>query len=73
VRKRKGYIEVTVDFCHLAGKLHVGVIRELVEDGIIRHNRCLKFGKAWGIKVCIIKDLVEYLKRIKGPILNRKY
>ncbi|GIC86293.1 3,4-dihydroxy-2-butanone-4-phosphate synthase [Aspergillus udagawae] len=87
VRERKGHTEATVDFCRLAGKSPVGVIGELVEDGeltegipevrgnngMMRRDGCLKFGKAWGINVCTIEDLVEYLERTEGPISNRKY
>ncbi|KAJ5379818.1 3-4-dihydroxy-2-butanone 4-phosphate synthase [Penicillium cataractarum] len=80
VRERKGHTEATVDFCRLAGKAPVGVIAELVEggetvegvaeirgnNGMMRRDGCLKFGKKWGIKVCTIEDLVEYLERMEG-------
>ncbi|RHZ65837.1 3,4-dihydroxy-2-butanone-4-phosphate synthase RIB3 [Aspergillus thermomutatus] len=87
VRERKGHTEAAVDFCRLAGKSPVGVIAELVEDGelvegipeirgnngMMRRDGCLKFGKKWGIKVCTIEDLVEYLERTEGPIPNGKH
>ncbi|KAJ5544611.1 hypothetical protein N7461_006915 [Penicillium sp. DV-2018c] len=80
VRERTGHTEAAVDFCKLAGKAPVGVIAELVEDGVVvegrpeiggnngmmRRDGCLRFGKKWGIKVCTIEDLVEYLDREEG-------
>ncbi|GAQ02863.1 3,4-dihydroxy-2-butanone 4-phosphate synthase [Aspergillus lentulus] len=87
VRERKGHTEAAVEFCRLAGKPPVGVIAELVEDGelvegipeirgnngMMRRDGCLKFGKRWGIKVCTIEDLVEYLERTEGPVPNGKH
>ncbi|GIK05902.1 3,4-dihydroxy 2-butanone 4-phosphate synthase [Aspergillus viridinutans] len=87
VRERKGHTEATVEFCRLAGKTPAGVIAELVEDGelvegipeirgnngMMRRDGCLKFGKRWGIKVCTIEDLVEYLERTEGPVSNGKH
>jgi 3,4-dihydroxy 2-butanone 4-phosphate synthase len=79
VRQRPGHTEAAVDFCKLAGKPPVGVIAELVEDGeaiggkpeiknneMMRRDGCLTFGKKWGIKVCTIEDLVDYLNKTKG-------
>lgn len=77
VRQRKGHTEAAVEFCRLAGKAPAGVIAELVEDGeivegipeisgnngMMRRDGCLKFGRKWGIKVCTIEDLVEYVER----------
>lgn len=80
MRERKGHTEAAVEFCRLAGKAPVGVIAELVEggdvvegvpeivgnNGMMRRDGCLRFGKKWGIKVCTIEDLVEYLERTEG-------
>ncbi|KAJ6149046.1 3-4-dihydroxy-2-butanone 4-phosphate synthase RibB [Penicillium samsonianum] len=80
VRERTGHTEAAVDFCKLAGKAPAGVIAELVEDGeivegvaeiggnngMMRRDGCLQFGKKWGIKVCTIEDLVLYLDRVEG-------
>jgi len=76
VRERPGHTEAAVDFCRLAGKAEVGVICEMVEDGeevpgraerrepgMMRRDACLKFGKRWGLKVCTIEDLVDYVKK----------
>lgn len=90
VRERKGHTEATIDFCRLAGKAPAGVVAELVEDGevvegvpeiggnngMMRRDGCLKFGKRWGIKVCTIEDLIEYLKKTEGsplPVVNGKH
>lgn len=80
VRERKGHTEAAVDFCRLAGKVPAGVIAELVEEGevvpgvaeiggengMMRRDGCLRFGKKWGIKVCTIEDLVVYLEKEEG-------
>jgi 3,4-dihydroxy 2-butanone 4-phosphate synthase len=80
VRQRPGHTEAAVDFCRLAGKSEVGVICELVEDGVessvglaerigggmMRRDACLEFGRRWGLKVCTIEDLVRYLIEREG-------
>jgi 3,4-dihydroxy 2-butanone 4-phosphate synthase len=77
VRERRGHTEAAVEFCRLAGKSPSGVIAELVEEGdtvegvadiggnngMMRRDGCLRFGKKWGIKVCTIDNLVSYLER----------
>ncbi|KAJ5374641.1 hypothetical protein N7517_006647 [Penicillium concentricum] len=87
VRERTGHTEAAVDFCKLAGKAPAGVIAELVEDGevvegvaeiggnngMMRRDGCLRFGKKWGIKVCTIEDLVLYLDRVEGGAANGKH
>jgi 3,4-dihydroxy 2-butanone 4-phosphate synthase len=80
VRERSGHTEAAVDFCKLAGKAPAGVIAELVEwgdvvegvaeirgeNGMMRRDGCLEFGRKWGIKVCTIEDLVKYLEKTEG-------
>jgi len=81
VRQRRGHTEAAVEFCRLAGKPLVGVISELVEDGeeipgqairsepgMMRRDGCLAFGKKWGLKVCTIEALVEYLEKTEGTL-----
>lgn len=83
VRERKGHTEAAVDFCRLAGKHEAGVICELVEEGeeiegtperpnngMMRRDGCLQFGKRWGLKVCTIESLVAYLERVEGKLPN---
>ncbi|KAJ5620227.1 hypothetical protein N7510_004211 [Penicillium lagena] len=86
VRQRRGHTEAAVDLCRLAGKAPVGVIAELVEDGeivegipevggnngMMRRDGCLRFGKRWGIKTCTIDKLVKYLDATEGRI-NRRH
>jgi len=82
VRERTGHTEAAVEFCRLAGKPLVGVICELVEDGeevagqaimkepeMMRRDGCLAFGKKWGLKVCTIEDLVEYVEGKEGNLV----
>ncbi|KAL8734470.1 MAG: hypothetical protein Q9181_003173 [Wetmoreana brouardii] len=76
IRERRGHTEAAIEFCNLAGKAPVGVICELVDDGeevlgraerigggMMRRDGCLKFGRKWGLKVCTIEDLVDYVER----------
>ncbi|KAA8911015.1 3,4-dihydroxy-2-butanone 4-phosphate synthase [Sphaerosporella brunnea] len=66
VRVRRGHTEAAVEFARLTGKSEAVSICELVkeEDGLMmRRDDCLEFGKKWGLKVCTIEDLVEYLEK----------
>ncbi|EXJ89026.1 3,4-dihydroxy-2-butanone 4-phosphate synthase [Capronia epimyces CBS 606.96] len=78
VLERTGHTEAAVEFCRLAGKAPAGVICEIVEDGepvpgqavmkepgMMRRDACLEFGRKWGLKVCTIEDLVEYVQKEK--------
>lgn len=78
IRERRGHTEAAVEFCRLAGKTPVGVICELVDEGVepgggkkkaerigggmLRRDGCLAFGKKWGLRVCTIEDLVDYVE-----------
>lgn len=80
-----------MEFCRLAGRASAGVIAELVEEGetvdgvpeirgengMMRRDGCLRFGKRWGIRVCTIEDLVEYVEKTEGdgeaPVANGKH
>ena len=79
VLERSGHTEATIEFCKLAGKRHAGAISELVIDGekvlakserkeagMMTRDGCLRFGKDWGIKVCTIEALQEYLRTQKS-------
>jgi len=66
VRERRGHTEAAVEFARLTGKTEAVAICELVkeQDGLMmRRDDCLEFGKKWGLKVCTIDDLVEYLEK----------
>ncbi|EPE27768.1 YrdC/RibB [Glarea lozoyensis ATCC 20868] len=84
VRERTGHTEAAVEFCRLAGKPLVSVISEMVIDGeeiegkaerkeagMMRRDDCVAFGKRWGLKVCTIEALVDYVERTEGK-LERK-
>lgn len=84
-RERRGHTEATVEFCRLAGKAPAGVLCELVEPGLEakhggtevldaemrRGESCLRFGREWGIRVCTIEALVEYLEWTEGGHTGR--
>ena len=84
VRARKGHTEATLDFCQLARNVgDVGVICELVEDGIedvqggaerhgagmMRRDACLRFARRWGLRICTIEALVDWLEMQEGDDL----
>jgi len=81
VRQRPGHTEAAVDLCRLAGKKPVAVICALVDDGaevpgqalreepgMLRGEACVAFARKWGLKVCTIADMVEYLEKMEGKI-----
>lgn len=81
VRFRRGHTEAATEFCRLAGKPEVGVICEVVDDGeavpgqalhsdpdMLRGEACITFARKWGIKVCTIADLVEYVEKTEGKL-----
>ena len=88
VRERTGHTEAAVELCRLAGKREVGVICELVDDGVeatappagpgraemhgsgmLRRDGCLKFARRWGLKICTIEDLVDFVVEREGPLV----
>lgn len=69
VLARRGHTEAAVEFCRLAGKSEAAAICEMIkeEDGLMRRrDDCLEFGKTWGLKVCTIEALVEYLEKTRA-------
>jgi 3,4-dihydroxy 2-butanone 4-phosphate synthase len=79
VRERAGHTEAAVDFCRLIGEKDeeaVGVIAELVEDGLeiegkgelggsvgmLGRDGCLAFSKRWGLVCVTVEKLIEYLE-----------
>ncbi|CAN8098182.1 unnamed protein product [Discula destructiva] len=82
VRQRRGHTEAATEFCRLAGKRPVGVICELVDDGeavegeavhrgapgMMRGEGCVAFAKRFGLKVCTIEDLVDYVEKVDGKL-----
>ncbi|KAL3956316.1 hypothetical protein ACCO45_009162 [Purpureocillium lilacinum] len=81
VRARVGHTEAAVEFCRLAGKHEAAAICEVVEDGdevpgravraatdMMRGEACITFARKWGLKVCTIADLVEYVEKTEGKL-----
>lgn len=81
VRQRRGHTEAATELCRLAGKRPVGVICELVDDGeevegqalcrepgMLRGEGCIAFARRWGLKVCTIEDLVDYVEKTEGKL-----
>ena len=56
--------------CELIEEHDEGLVQEQIAGGIVpgagmmRGEACLAFGKRWGIRVCTIEALVEYLDAI---------
>ncbi|KAI9885373.1 MAG: hypothetical protein M1823_002845 [Watsoniomyces obsoletus] len=77
VRERRGHTEAAVEFCKLSGLQEAAVICELVEDGeeveggraersqagMMRRDACLEFARKWGLRICTIESLVDWLDR----------
>jgi len=65
VLTRAGHTEACVDLMKLSGLYPAGVICEIInEDGSMsRMPDLMKFSKRHDLKVCTIKDLIEYRRR----------
>ncbi|KAH8904317.1 synthase [Coniochaeta sp. PMI_546] len=81
VRERRGHTEAAIDLCRMAGKRPAAAICELVEDGtevsgqavllepgMMRGEACIEFARRWGLKVCTIADMVDYLEKTEGKL-----
>jgi 3,4-dihydroxy 2-butanone 4-phosphate synthase len=81
IRERHGHTEAAVELCRLTGKQPASVICEMVLDGeevegvpervgggMMRRDDCLEFGRRWGLKVCTIEAMVEYVERTEGKL-----
>ncbi|KAK1689079.1 DHBP synthase RibB-like alpha/beta domain-containing protein [Colletotrichum godetiae] len=81
VRERRGHTEAAVDFCRLAGKKEAAAICEIVDDGVpvegqavhedpgmMRGEQCIEFARRFGLKVCTIEALVNYLEKTEGKL-----
>ena len=65
VLRRAGHTEASVDLVNLAGLYPVAVICEILnKDGTMaRLPELLKFRLKFGLKLCAIRDLIEYRRR----------
>ncbi|KAL2208168.1 3,4-dihydroxy-2-butanone 4-phosphate synthase [Sarocladium strictum] len=81
IRVRRGHTEAATEFCRLSGKTEAGVICEIVDDGeevagqavrsgsgMLRGVQCIEFARKWGLKVCTIADLVDYVEKTEGKL-----
>lgn len=81
VRARPGHTEAATEFCRLTGKNECAVICELVDDGLevpgqavrtgagmLRGEATITFARKFGLKVCTIADLVEYVEKTEGKL-----
>ncbi|KAI0014638.1 3,4-dihydroxy-2-butanone 4-phosphate synthase [Xylariomycetidae sp. FL0641] len=79
VRVRRGHTEAALDFCRLAAKRPAAAICEIVDDGaevqgqalrrdpgMLRGEGCVAFARKWGLRVCTIADLADYLEKMEG-------
>lgn len=81
VRVRTGHTEAAVEFCRLAGLREAGVISEIVEEGVevegraelleaesmLRRDGAVAFARRWGLKVCTVEGIREYVESTEGP------
>jgi 3,4-dihydroxy 2-butanone 4-phosphate synthase len=81
-RERRGHTEAALELCRLAGRGMAAVICEMVIDGevglegrpelvggrMMRRDDCLEFGRRWGIRVCTIEDMVEFVEAREGKL-----
>ena len=70
VLARAGHTEAAVDIARLAGLNPSGVICEIMKDDgtMARLPDLLAFGRAHGLKVGSIADLIAYRRRIEAPV-----
>ncbi|MCX7886939.1 MAG: bifunctional 3,4-dihydroxy-2-butanone-4-phosphate synthase/GTP cyclohydrolase II [Verrucomicrobiae bacterium] len=74
VLQRAGHTEACVDLVRMAGLYAVGVICEILrEDGqMARLPELLQFKKTFGLKLCTIRDLIEYRRRRERLIVHEQ-
>jgi 3,4-dihydroxy 2-butanone 4-phosphate synthase/GTP cyclohydrolase II len=73
VLRRAGHTEASIDLVKMAGLLPVGVICEILhEDGTMAHlPELFKFQDAFGLKICTIRDLIEY-RRMREKLVAKE-
>lgn len=84
VRERLGHTEAAVELCRLAGLREVAAISEIVEageevhgtaeirggDSMLRTDGCLAFAKRYGMKICTVEGLRDYVEMTEGKLAN---
>jgi len=73
VLRRAGHTEASVDLVKMAGLFPVGVICEILhEDGAMaRLPELFKFKDKFGLKICTIRDLIEY-RRMREKLVAKE-
>ena len=73
VLRRAGHTEASVDLVKMAGLTPVGVICEILhEDGsMARLPELLKVKDTFGLKICTIRDLIEY-RRMREKLVAKE-
>jgi 3,4-dihydroxy 2-butanone 4-phosphate synthase len=83
IRVRRGHTEAATEFCKLSGKSQSAVLCEIVDNGeevpgqairsgsgMLRGVRCIEFARKWGLKVCTIADLIDYVEKTEGKLIT---
>lgn len=82
VRERTGHTEAAVEFCRLAGLREAGVISEIVDPGnevdgraeivggesMLRRDGCLAFARKYGLRICTVEGLRDYVEKTEGKL-----
>jgi 3,4-dihydroxy 2-butanone 4-phosphate synthase / GTP cyclohydrolase II len=73
VLRRAGHTEASIDLVKMAGLFPVGVICEILhEDGTMAHlPELFKFQDTFGLKICTIRDLIEY-RRMREKLVAKE-
>jgi 3,4-dihydroxy 2-butanone 4-phosphate synthase/GTP cyclohydrolase II len=73
VLRRAGHTESSIDFVKMAGLSPVAVICEILhEDGsMARLGELFKFKDKFGLKICTIRDLIEY-RRMREKLVAKE-
>jgi 3,4-dihydroxy 2-butanone 4-phosphate synthase/GTP cyclohydrolase II len=73
VLRRAGHTESSIDFVKMAGLSPVAVICEIMhEDGnMARLSELFKFKDKFGLKICTIRDLIEY-RRMREKLVAKE-
>jgi len=84
VRERMGHTEAGVELCRLAGLREAAVISEIVDPGMdvlgkaemlggesmLRTDGCVAFASMFGLKICTVEGLKEYVEQTEGALQN---
>ncbi len=73
VLRRAGHTEASIDLVKIAGLSPVAVICEILhEDGMMaRLSELLEFKKKFGLRICTIRDLIEY-RRMREKLVAKE-